>query len=562
MPERLSPFGRYTLLEPIGSGGMGAVWLARAHDPAFPSPVVIKILHEALGRQEGFVKRFRHEAEVAARVRSPHLPQLFDAGEAEGSCFLVMEHVPGWSLARILDDHRAAGARVSLRSVVDLGRGACRALTALHEGVDPATGAPLGFIHRDVTPSNLLLGEDGRARLIDFGLGASNLQDWKTEAGVVMGSPGYMAPEQVRGQALDQTADIYALGLVLWEMLTLEPYVRRGAMPSMLRRQADPELRRPSELRSDVPAALESTLLRALAPDSSARFRTAREMASALDASLPDVTFDEGEMLSTLVGDMLWGELVAAKTEVTQLLARAPEAEDTDAEAQESFILPTVAAPDPPRPGITPARLPGADLGFTPTPLVQRVETLDFHGGGSPLGSSTWPPEPPRRGVSPLLTVALMGLTLAVGLGGGAWLSAGGGSVEPAPIAVPDRAAIPASVRPSASAQPTPTEVSPAPEVPAPAPPSQTEPRRRRPVRAAPVLEEASAAAQAPSRSLDAQLLDLLRAARSLRRDSAGGDAAAADALVAAISREMGAPTVAGVTRLGDELERLRDGAP
>lgn len=528
--SRSGRFGGYTLLKSLGAGGSGEVWLARpAEGSGLPSPIVVKILHDGLGEQPSFVRRFKHEARVAARVEHPHLPRLFDAGVVDGALYLTSEYVPGWTLRRILDDVEGASDRVSVRSAVDLIRGVCRGLHALHEAEDPDSGQPLEFVHRDITPDNILLGEDGRARVIDLGLGTSSLQDWRTTTGVVMGSPGYMAPEQVLAQPVDRRTDVYALGIVLWEMLTQRRYVERGPMPVVLRRQVQPTFRPPSEFRGDVPPELDATLARALALGPADRFPSAAALEEALAGPSAQERESEGELLSTLVGEMLWGELGDDRTEVTQLLTLAGPA--ADAHALPATAAPTVAPV--PNPQATPAVL-------TPSlPLVVPVQ----------------PGLPPWKVAFLMLATLMAGICL-----GALVLSIRRSPVHPAPV----RRAEP-QAEPSAAPAP-PTIVAPSPAVRPSVEPTGTEalgPTTKRVSSSRPPAAETpprTAPLKASPKPLE-RLRDLLTRARRLARDTTSTkQRRQAEALVFSISREMAAPKPAVIEKLEAELEQVERG--
>ncbi|MCA9556269.1 MAG: serine/threonine protein kinase, partial [Myxococcales bacterium] len=418
-------YGPYLLLKNLGTGGTGDVFLARPRDEGagVPSPVVIKRLHGALLDQGDFVKRFRHEAELAVAIDDPHVARVYDVGRVGDSLYIAMEYLSGWALARVIQDLKDTGHRPSLTSVVDIVAGALAGLHALHTARDPRTQQPLGIVHRDVAPKNIMVGEDGRTRLIDLGLGKSTLQDWKTGTGVVMGSPGYMAPEQVQGLAVDARTDTYAAGIVLWETLTLTRYIKRGPVPLMLRAQVQPEFVPPSHLRGDVPPALDAVCRRALAVPEEARFQSAREFRDALLEAVP--LDHEAPQVSTLVGALLWGELDRAKTEVTHLLhVGAPTAPSLPEPVEVLAARPAPAAPPPsgPQESLLPPLVQVASPATgTPTPL------------GYAAAMSSGPLPAPGRGVPFQVVVGLMAATLAVGIGVGAFLLQ---PAEEAPIPV------------------------------------------------------------------------------------------------------------------------------
>jgi serine/threonine-protein kinase len=315
LPRR---FGRYMLLQQIGSGGMGAVYLAQPVDRAsgIPTPLVIKVLKLELASDQVFVLRFEHEAQIATSIESPNVVEVYDVGQVDDALYIAMEHVPGWSLSKALSHAKASKRSFPLSWVRTVIAGALDGLGALHEARD-AGGRPLSFIHRDVAPKNVMLGEGMVAKLIDLGIGKSSVQDWQTKTGVVMGTLGYMSPEQVLGRRMDHRTDLYSLAIVLFELLTVTKYIERKGVAETLRASVAPPIRLPSQTRSDVPPALDRVLERALAHVADARFATALELKHALLEALPERPTDRAELAE--MASMLGEGLVESSTEIKSL---------------------------------------------------------------------------------------------------------------------------------------------------------------------------------------------------------------------------------------------------
>jgi serine/threonine-protein kinase len=407
------PFGDYELLRSLGSGGTGDVYLARPLEPGrgIPTPVVIKRLHGQLAAQDDFIKRFRHESAVAVAVDSPYVVKVFDVGRVQDTLYIAMEYLAGWTIARLATDLADAKHMATLSSIASIIQDALLGLEALHTARSGTTHEELGIIHRDIAPKNIMVCEDGKTRLIDLGLGKSRLQDWKTATGIVMGSPGYMAPEQIVSMAVDRRTDLYGMGIVLWELVTLRRYIQRGPIPLMLRAQVAPAFVPPSELRPDVPPALDEVLKRALALEPEARFQTAREFITALHAALPS----HETRMDDLIGEMLWGELSKSKTEVTQLVdLPSREFSPRDKEVVVVYAERLGVQPVPTQPMPTPNSIPSRRSA-------------------------------PGRGVSPRVVVMLMLVMLVVGLGAGALLMH---APESALMTAPAGAQLPAAERP------------------------------------------------------------------------------------------------------------------
>ena len=199
--------GRYELVRPLGHGAMSTVDLA--HDVELDRPVALKRLAENLARDEDLRRRFLREARLAAKLAHPNVVRVFDVGEADGRPFIAMEYVEGETLAELVTRRGALPAA----ETAALGVQACAGLAAAHAA---------GFVHRDVKPQNLLLGADGVLKLGDFGIAVGHDGTRLTLAGTVLGTAGYLAPEQARGEQVTAAADIYAVGAVLYELLAGE----------------------------------------------------------------------------------------------------------------------------------------------------------------------------------------------------------------------------------------------------------------------------------------------------------------------------------------------------
>jgi eukaryotic-like serine/threonine-protein kinase len=284
---------RYAVFGKIASGGMASVCFGRLlGGEGFARTVAIKRLHPHLAEDPEFRATLIDEARMAARIHHPNVVPTLDVVTAGGELMVVMEYVRGESLARLLKIERARGGRVALSIVSAIATGALHGLHAAHEATGD-NGAPLGIVHRDVSPQNLLVGVDGLARVIDFGvaLAAGRLQT--TREGSIKGKIAYMAPEQIAGREVDRRADIYSMGVVLWEILAGERLFKgdneAALVAKVISGPADP----PSAHDPEVPPELDELVMRALAADPDDRFASAEEMAARLvrvvPPSLPNV---------------------------------------------------------------------------------------------------------------------------------------------------------------------------------------------------------------------------------------------------------------------------------
>jgi eukaryotic-like serine/threonine-protein kinase len=210
--------GRYELVRPLGHGAMATVDLA--HDVELERPVALKRLAENLARDEDLRRRFLREARLAARLAHPNVVRVFDVGEDDGRPFIAMEYVEGETLAELVGRR----GRLPAAEAATIGMQLCAGLAAAHAA---------GLVHRDVKPQNLLLGTDGVVKLGDFGIAAGHEGTRLTIAGTVLGTAGYLAPEQARGERVTAAADIYAVGAVLYELLTGEPARTVGSLAEL-----------------------------------------------------------------------------------------------------------------------------------------------------------------------------------------------------------------------------------------------------------------------------------------------------------------------------------------
>lgn len=329
-------FGPYLLLARLGQGGAGTAYLARPLDDAsgIPTPVVVKSLHEKLQDNDEYVRRFRHEAELAVRVDSPLVARVFDVGAINGTLYIALEYVPGWTLGRVLAAAVNAKRAVPLPIVRALITGTLQGLQALHSATDK-NGRPLDIVHRDISPKNVMVGDDGEVRLIDLGLGKSNAQDWKTAAGRVMGSPGYMAKEQLIGAAVDRRADLYAVGVMLHELLTGDRYLKPDSSLNMLRASLEKNFAPPSQVRPEVTPAFDKVVERAMAKEADERYPNAEAFIRALAGVGPDAS---PQAVASFVDGLLGADKRARLQEVERLLS-LPLSLDDEPEVQRTEIF-------------------------------------------------------------------------------------------------------------------------------------------------------------------------------------------------------------------------------
>lgn len=313
--------GRYELHGEFARGGMARVHLGRLVGPVgFARTVAIKCLHPGYANDPEAVRMFIDEANLASRVRHPNVVPIVDVLATDGELFLVMDYVRGASLARLLEESRARGASVPLPIALSVMSGVFAGLHAAHEAVDDR-GEALGIVHRDVSPQNVLVGDDGVARLLDFGVAKAESRLHQTSAGEIKGKLAYMSPEQLASAAdVDRRSDVFAGSIVLWEVLAGRKLFGRetaAATLAAMNERDGASIEAPSLFRADAPPALDALVLRGLAREPSGRPATALEFVRALEEC--------GRLASAReVGDWVRG-LVLAELQSTEALVSGVE---------------------------------------------------------------------------------------------------------------------------------------------------------------------------------------------------------------------------------------------
>jgi serine/threonine-protein kinase len=255
--------GRYRLLRKLGSGGMADVWLAE--DAELRRRVAIKILHERYANDAQFVERFRREATHAAGLSQQNIVSIYDRGAVNGSYFIVMEYVEGRTLKELLVTRGPCPVPIA----ISYARQILAALRYAHRN---------GIIHRDIKPHNVIVDQEGRVKVADFGIARAGTTSQMTEAGSIIGTAQYLSPEQARGAPVDESSDLYSTGIVLYELLTgAVPFTGDSAVEIAMKHLSQvPEP--PSVIRREIPHDVDLIVLRALAKDPADRYRSAAEM--------------------------------------------------------------------------------------------------------------------------------------------------------------------------------------------------------------------------------------------------------------------------------------------
>jgi serine/threonine-protein kinase len=278
--------GRYQLDSRLGAGGMSTVF--KAQDTVLERPVAVKLLAEHLAEDDDFVARFRREALAAARLQHPNIVQVFDSGEdpESGRHYIVMEYVDGPSCADLLRQHRMFDADDTVRIIRD----ACQGLDYAHRA---------GVIHRDVKPGNLLVSnESGTTKLADFGIAKAAEQTRITQVGAVLGTAAYLSPEQASGEEAGAASDIYSLGVCAYQFLAGRLPHEYGSLTELALKQQQERVPPITDVREDVPPALDHAIRVCLERDPRNRYSNALEMATALEAGLRGETTAATELIA------------------------------------------------------------------------------------------------------------------------------------------------------------------------------------------------------------------------------------------------------------------------
>lgn len=425
--------GRYAVYDSIASGGMASVHIGRYRARfGFSRTVAVKRLHNQYAKQPEFVAMLVDEARLASRINHPNVVDTLDVVFEQDEVLLVMEYVAGESLAVLLRESVDKQRPLPVPIVVGILCGALRGLHAAHVA-KAEDGSMLGIVHRDMSPQNIMVGVDGVAKVLDFGVAKAALRSQTTSQGQIKGKFAYMAPEQILTKGVDARTDVFACGVVLWECLALRRLFSGDDLGETIGRMLHAPIPRPSELNPEVPPELDAVVLRALAREPADRFQTAAEFAEALEGTLkPARTIEIG----------LWVQDLARES----ISARARLVADVEANR---------------RPEVDPSHLPHRKAP-TASSTASTVVVLQ---------------EPPRRRWAFVVAVTLAGIGLSVGaFSWGSWRAERDAralaSSPPMPSAAATQA--PAAVDPPLpGAVPSPVEPAP-PSVTATATPSQS----------------------------------------------------------------------------------------
>jgi eukaryotic-like serine/threonine-protein kinase len=330
--------GRYTLERLLARGGMAQVFRARyAGAGGFSKRCVVKCILPEQARDPGLVSMFLDEARIAAELAHPGVVQVFDFGVEDGVHFLAMELIRGVDLRAVLGQARRSRDPIPIDVVLWVAHEACGGLQYVH-GLGGEGGRPLNLVHRDVSLSNLMITDQGMVKLLDFGVAKTDANESRTQAGVIKGKFDYLSPEQARSEPLDGRSDLFALGIVMHELLVGERLFHRDTPMASHAAVLEAPIEKPSALRRDLTAQVDAVVMKALARDREARFASAEEMREAIGALLSESPSAGRDRLAAFVkarfADVLAEtdapsprDIKASATETVQEAVADPEAQ-------------------------------------------------------------------------------------------------------------------------------------------------------------------------------------------------------------------------------------------
>jgi serine/threonine protein kinase len=464
--------GGYDIVAKLRAGGMATLFLGTKRGAAgFARHVAIKVVHEHLAQDPDFVRMFVDEALLQARIQNPHVVHVEELGESSGAHFMVMEYVHGCALAQLLLALGKRRRRPQIDLAVSIALQTLAGLHAAHE-LRGEGGQPLGVVHRDVSPQNVLLSRDGQVKLIDFGVAKAASSSQQTQGAMLKGKLRYMPPEQAFGRPVDRRADVYALGIVLWEMLTMRRLFGGKDELELLEMVRSPQIDPPSAWSPDVGPALDRVVLKALAKDPAERFATAQEMRRALTEAVPSAALVEPSALAELIEAAVGEELEKERRTLPSAVGAqvGPATDALRLPSEEVLLTLTVSAAGLESksgagslPGDGRASGSGAlAAAGSPTPAPAPVSSVAV---GTPSQLLSRAPSAPSvettpRATAPYLLVAAASLLVIGGLAGGGYLLRGHlaeDTVVASPLPVPSAAtASEAASPPSVPVAPSP----------------------------------------------------------------------------------------------------------
>jgi TonB family protein len=431
-------FGQYVLVEKIATGGMAEVWKARMRGvEGFQKIVAIKKILPHLSDNQDFIEMFVDEAKLAAQLNHNNIIHIYDLGKIQSSYYIAMEYIDGSDLKTILRRGEDRGHPMSVELALFIASKLASALDYAHRRKD-FEEKEMGLVHRDVSPQNVLVSQEGDIKLCDFGIAKAASKASHTQAGALKGKLQYMSPEQAWGRTIDRRSDIFALATVLFEMLTNRKLFTGDNELSILEQVREARVQPPSVFNDEVTPEIDKVVLKALQKDPANRYQTAGEMARDLDAIL--YSFKPTPTSADLAIYM------------HRLSTAEPEGFDAAATMIDTPIPAVPAEPPPapkpvPAPTPSPAPAPVFAAAAASAPTMAAPMPATFAAPAAPV-EAAMPYEAPKSGKSPVLLIAIALVVLA-GVGGAAWYFTRGDSAKPTQQATSTAAPAAATVAPA-----------------------------------------------------------------------------------------------------------------
>ena len=439
--------GRYTILSHLASGGMAELYIARQESVGgFEKNVVVKLLQGRYATNPRVVNMFLDEARLAAKLNHPSIVHVYDVAEDEGMKYIAMEYIHGETVTDIVLRGIEAKNFLPLQHAVHIVSQTAAGLAYAH-GHHDTEGKLLRIVHRDVSPSNVLVSYEGQTKIVDFGI--ARIQDQiREESGLRPGKPSYMSPEQVRGEAADFRSDIFSLGIILYE-ITVGQRLFRGSGEDVMRRIQDETIAPPTVVKRDYPPALELIVMKALERRREDRYQSAEDMRHELEEFLDEAGFRTGNRRMALyLREVFPAEAAAARDGIVKVLdpdvASAPivatagekEAQELNFDRRAALVMrleaaPAAPAPDTESPGVPAAGPIGSvvptvgapapgDLAVptaaaaSPTPAANAPAAPGYGGFQAPTEDSVSLKVPRRRGWLWVAAILLFGIAAMV----------------------------------------------------------------------------------------------------------------------------------------------------
>ncbi|MEX1363331.1 MAG: protein kinase [Nannocystaceae bacterium] len=401
--------GKYKLIRRLATGGMAELFLARATAiHGFEKLVVLKRILPQHAESDDFIRMFLAEARLAATLHHPNIVQVYDIGEQGNTYFFTMEYVAGQDLRKLVRSARKAQKALPLEHILHVIMGVAAGLHHAHEkiGLD---GKPLGIVHRDVSPSNVLVTYEGGVKIVDFGIAKAASAQTNTVAGTLKGKIPYMSPEQCRGEVVDRRSDIFSIGTLMWELTTGSRLFTGENEFAVINKVAAGEVPMPTTVRGDYPPELEAIVMRALQPDRDLRYASALDLQIDLEdfcreARLPVSSARMAKFMRELFGD----EMRASAQALTV------DRVDEQPTMQRSVMSPEMLMAAPPGTGepsveLTPSEVRANQMQGTPGPVEVGYgpgSSTDIHLDG----------DPPRTSTEAVVLAVIVGIIAVLGI--------------------------------------------------------------------------------------------------------------------------------------------------